>query len=387
VIVAASPCLAKKAKDESPESVLFWVSPDGDVFVQETRRMSGLFARRKRSTTGVLLRLRWPPTVIFKDLPEEPVLSDPNGSVHFIGGERLLAVTEQKAGEDDFRVLFWDGIDGTWRLLAPMATLDPVRSICRTTIGPKRWFALSAPDDGFRVCGFLLDDYLSDVKKKLCINCPEARMPRGVIQNADGNLACIVMTPSKGAASTKVVDLAKPKEKAPAEVEVAVFDMTSTDRSIESQGRKTFVLGPKEPSHIVALGDTFLCGFEGKTSYRILGFKLAGGKVERLKTEFEAPRLSGSVKVILSPSIHNDGFMLVDCDGKTAVVRKLSASLAEVGKWTLSIPKEVELPIEHLVFNEKMGFLHISDSKGKIVVCTVPGSSDVLWPLKVKAQR
>ncbi|MCD6326202.1 hypothetical protein J7M28_01415, partial [bacterium] len=30
VIVAASPCLAKKAKDESPESVLFWVSPDGD---------------------------------------------------------------------------------------------------------------------------------------------------------------------------------------------------------------------------------------------------------------------------------------------------------------------------------------------------------------------
>jgi len=382
VAIAITPCLAKNVKDEAPESVRFWVSADGDVFVEETQRVGGYFAKVKRESSGVLLRLRWSPTVIWDRLPDEPVLDSPHGSAHFIGGERLFAVTSQLAGDDDYRVLFWDGIHGIWRLLAPMATLDPVHGVFRMTLGTKRWVSLASPDDGVRVCGFVLDDYLSDVKRKLCIECPKPRTPKCVVQSADSKFIGIVMVPQKPNVSQKSrmteAELLAQKGK----VELAAFDVSGTEPTVKVRSIESLKVGEDEPSSIVAMGDTFACGYFGKETIQLLGFKLAGGKLAQAGPDLKIARIAPDSMVDLSPSIQSDGFILIDSDGKKAVVRKLSPSLAKVGEWELMIPGEAKAPIRKLVFNDKMAFLYICDSKGKIIIRTAGGSTDVLWPRK-----
>ncbi|MBN2209458.1 MAG: hypothetical protein JW759_09200 [Candidatus Coatesbacteria bacterium] len=382
-VIAVTPCLAKEKKDTAPESVRFWVSPDGDVFVEETRRVGGFFSKVKNESSGVLLRLRWPATVLWEGLPDEPVLDNLHGSAHFIGGERLFAVTSQLSGDDDYRVLFWDGIQGIWRLLAPLATLDPVRGVFRTTLGPKLWVSLASPDDGVRVCGFVLDDYLADVKRKLCIDCPDPRRPTEVVQSADGRFMGIVMLPQEPTVSQRSRMTEEEVKAQRGKVELAVFDVSGTEPTVKVSGVESLKVGEQEPSSIAAVGDTFVCGFFG-AKLRLLGFKLSDGKLGKAGPEFTIARLALGSMVDLSPSIHGDGFMLLDCDGAKVMVRKLSPAMAQVGEWALDIPKEAEAPIKQLVFNEKMAFLHLSDSKGKIIVCTTAGSTDVLWPREKK---
>lgn len=376
------PCLAKKSDDAAPESVRFWVSPDGDVFVEETRRAGGLFSKVKKESSGVLLRLRWPATVLFQGLPDEPMLDNPFGSVHFIGGERLLGVTTQLSGDDDFRVLFWDGIQGIWRLLAPMATLDPVRGVFRTTLGPKRWVAVSSPDDGVRVCGFLLDNYLSDVEKKLCIDCSKPMTPRSAVQSAEGKFVGVVMTPQKPTISQRSRMTDAEIQALIGKVEVGIFDVTGTESTVQVSTLEKLDLGGADPSAIVAAGDAFACGFYGEKTAKMQGFKLSTGKVEKVKAAPEIARLGSDSMIDLSPSIHGDGFILIDSDGSKVTVRKYSLELEKAGEWKLTVPTEAEPPIKQLIFNEKMGFLYLSDSKGKVIVRTVGGSSDVLWPKK-----
>ncbi len=387
LMLAVMPCFAKEAKEEAPESVRLWVSPDGDVFVEETRRVGGFFAKVKHESSGVLLRLRWPATVIWEGLPDEPVLDSPHGSAHFIGGERLFAVTSQLAGEDDYRVLFWDGIQGIWRLLAPLATLDPVRGVFRTTLGPKRWVSLASPDDGVRVCGFVLDDYLSDVKRKLCMDCPQPRTPKCVVQSPDGKFIGIVMVPQKPTVSQRSRMTEAQVREQLGKVELAMFDVSGTEPTVKVSRIESLKFGPDDPSSIVALGDTFVCGHFREKQLRLRGLKLSDGKVSEAASECKIGRLAPDSMVDLSPSIHRDGFILIDSDGEKVVVRKFSPAMAQVGIWTLTVPKEAEAPIRQLVFNEKMAFLHLCDSKGKIIVRTAAGSTDVLWPKKKGARH
>jgi len=387
VALAITPCLAKKAEDEAPESVRFWVSPDGDVFVEETRRVGGFFAKVKHESSGVLLRLRWPATVIWRALPDEPVLDSPHGAAHFIGGERLFAVTSQLSGDDDYRVLFWDGIQGIWRLLAPMATLDPVRGVFRTTLGSKRWVSLASPDDGVRVCGFVLDDYLSDVKRKLCVDCPKPRTPICVVQSADSKFIGIVMVPQKPTVSQRSRMTTAEVQAQLGKVELAMFDVSGTEPTVKVNRIESLKVGEDDPSSIVAVGDTFVCGYFGKEDIQLLGFRLSDGKLAEVGPERKIGRLAPDSMVDLSPSVHRDGFILIDSDGKKVVVRKFSPLLARVGQWTLKVPKEAEAPIRQLVFNEKMAFLYLCDSKGKIIIRTAAGSTDTLWPRAEKKGR
>ena len=95
---ALLPCLAKEAETSPPDGVRFWVSSTGDVFLEEMRHESGFFSGKTIKTTGVLMRLRWPPTVIYAELENEPIIPNYDASFHFIGGERFLAVTQQKKG-------------------------------------------------------------------------------------------------------------------------------------------------------------------------------------------------------------------------------------------------------------------------------------------------
>jgi len=387
MMLAVSACFAKQAKEEAPESVRFWVSPDGDVFVEETRCVGGFFSKVKHVSSGVLLRLRWPATVIWEGLPDEPVLDSPHGSAHFIGGERLFAVTSQLAGEDDYRVLFWDGIQGIWRLLAPLATLDPVRGVFRTTLGPKRWVSLASPDDGVRVCGFVLDDYLSDVKRKLCMDCPKPRAPRCVVQSPDGRFIGIVVVPQKPTVSQRSRMTEAQVREQLGKVELATFDVSGTEPTVKVSRIESLKFGQDDPSSIVAVGDTFVCGYFGEKQLRLRGLKLSEGKLGEAGPERKIGRLAPDSMVDLSPSIHREGFILIDSDGEKVLVRKFSSLMAQIGQWTLNVPKEAEAPIRQLVFNEKMAFLHLCDSKGKIIVRTAAGSTDVLWPREKRAKR
>ncbi|HUT04403.1 MAG TPA: hypothetical protein VM163_10985 [bacterium] len=380
MMLAITPCFAKQAKDEAPESVRFWVSPDGDVFVEETRRVGGFFSKVKHVSSGVLLRLRWPATVIWEGLPDEPVLDSPHGSAHFIGGERLFAVTSQLAGEDDYRILFWDGIHGIWRLLAPMATLQPVRGVFRMTLGPKRWVSLASPDDGMRVCGYVLDDYLADVKTEFCLECAKPRSPKCVVQSADGKLIGIVMAPQKPTVSQRSRMTESGAEEKAGTLEVAIFDVSGTETTVKVNNSQSLVVGETKPASIVAVGDTFVCLGLGTESLRLNGFRLSGGKVITSGPEFTTSRLGQSSMVDLAPSVHNDGFILIDSDGQKVLVRKLAPSMTQVGNWKLNVPKEAERPVRQMVFNEKMAFLYVCDSKGRIILCTTAGSTDTLWP-------
>ena len=386
MILSVSPCLAEKAKDEAPESVRFWVSPDGDVLVEETRRVGGFLSKVKHETSGVLLRLRWPATVIWNGLPDEPILDIPHGSAHFIGGERLFAVTSQVTGDDDYRVLFWDGIQGIWRLLAPLATLDPVRGVFRTTLGPKRWVSLASPDDGVRVCGFVLDDYLSDVNRKLCLDCPSPRNPKCVIQSADGKFIGLVMVPLKPTVSQRSRMTTAEVQAQLGKVELALFNVSGTEPTVKVSGIESFKVGESEPSSIAAVGDTFICGYIEEKRIRLLGFKLSSGEVKKAGPELSLDRLTPDSMVDLSPSVQRDGFILIDSDGKKVAIRKFSPSLAPVGQWTLKVPKEAEAPIRQLVFNDRMAFLYLCDSKGKVIIRTAGGSTDVLWPQEKKGR-
>ena len=172
-------------------------------------------------------------------------------------------------------------------------------------------------------------------------------------------------------------------------VELAVFDVSGTEPTVKVSGVESRKVGEQEPSSIAAVGDTFVCGFFGDKHLRLLGFKLSDGKgspsqLGEAGPEYTIGRLAPDSTVDLSPSIHGDGFILIDCDGAKVIVRKLSPAMAQVGEWTLQVPKEAEAPIRQLVFNERMAFLHLSDSKGKIIVRTAAGSTDVLWPSKMK---
>ena len=385
--LAVTPCFAKKARDVSPESVRFWVSPDGDVFLEETRRVGGLFSKVKHVSSGVLLRQRWPATVIWKGLPDEPVLKGRFGSAHFIGGERFFAVTSQLTGGDEYRILFWDGIQGIWRLLAPMATLQPVRGVFRMTLGPKRWVSLASPDDGTRVCGYVLDDYLADVKAEFCLDCTSPRRPQCVVQTADGKLIGIVMVPQKPTVSQRSRMTAAETQERAGKLEVAIFDVAGTAPTVKLNHTQSLVVGEKKPAGIVALGDTFVCLSLGAKGLRLNGFRLSGGKVTASGPEFKTGRLAQSSMVDLAPSVHNDGFLLIDSDGLKVLVRKLSPSMTQVGNWTLSVPKEAARPVRQMAFNEKMAFLYVCDSKGKIILCTTAGSTDVLWPRPKSAKR
>ncbi len=380
--LAVSPCFGEKAKDEAPESVRFWVSPDGDVFVEETRRVGGFFSKVKRVSSGVLLRQRWPATVIWEGLPDEPVLEGRFGSTHFIGGERFFAVTAQLTGEDDYRILFWDGIRGIWRLLAPMATLQPVRGVFRMTLGPKRWVSLTSPDDGMRVCGYVLDDYLADVKRELCLECAKPRSPKCVIQSADGKLIGIVMAPQKPTVSQRSRMTEVQAQKKAAKLEVGIFDVSGTETTVKVNNSQSLVVGATKPASIVAVGDTFVCLSLGAKSLRLTGFRLLGGKVITSGPEFTTSRLGQNSMVDLAPSVHNNGFILIDSDGQKLLVRKLAPSMTPVGNWRLNVPKEAERPVRQMVFNEKMAFLYVCDSKGRIILCTTAGSTDTLWPRK-----
>ncbi|MBN1594046.1 MAG: hypothetical protein JW941_12455 [Candidatus Coatesbacteria bacterium] len=386
--IMVAPGLSKKAKDDSPESVRFWISSDGDVLVEEIQRVGGAFSKVKRESSGTLLRLRWPATAIWHNLPDEPILGNRHGSAHFIGGERLFAITSQVSGDDDYRVLFWDGIRGIWRLLAPMATLDPVRGVFRTTLGPKRWVSIASPDDGVRVCGFILDDYLSDVERKLCFDPPNPLSPRTVVQSEDGNTVGIVMVPLKPNISQKSRMTKEEVQRRQGKVEVAMFDVSGTEPTVRVGRVESLKVGDTEPDTIVAAGNCFISAYYENEKVRMIGFEVTNkGTIEKMSFNISLDRLAPDSMVELSPSIKGDGVVLIDSDGDKAAINKLSPKLASLKKWTLKIPKDAEGPIRQLLFNDSMGFLYLCDSKGKIIVRTEGGSTDVLWPQEKKAEK
>ena len=379
LVLLPQPLLCQ-AKEASGPISRFWVAPGGEILVEETSARRNVWGRRRTLSKAALLRPLWPPTVLYTDLTDEQVLDSPEGSVHFVGGERFFAVTRQLRGKEGFRVLFWDGIDTVWRILAPMATLDPVVGVFSLECEPKRWLAVSSPPDGRRVSAFLLDPLLVDVEKKFVVKCRDAREPKTVVQSAEGRYVGIVMQLLSGASARRSRTRRSSAKAEPARVQIAVFEPFATGATARAKVQSV-PAGGSAPFSTVASGDVFACGFEMPSAVLVKAYRLCRGRAETVGSGVRLPRQAPGSRLLLHRAIKNDGFVLIEVLPERVIISKLRRTLEPAGAWEFATPAGGRPGFQQAFFDDRNKTLYLSDSDGKIFRASAGHSWEAIWPL------